>query len=129
MFDKARDQEHAAEIAARGAARSVMSGGTAKSTLNGRTLRTIVAEACACAEPTAPTRPAVVLDPFGGTGTTALAARVLGRRAHHVDLSGDYCRLAQWRINDPGELARALKVEKPPVVDDAQLGLFEVTAP
>ena len=42
----------------------------------------------------------MVLDPFGGTGTTALVARALGRHAHHVDLSGDYLRLAQWRIWD-----------------------------
>jgi hypothetical protein len=58
-------------------------------------------------------RPAVVLDPFGGTGTVALMARVLGRRAHHVDLSADYCRLARWRVTDPGERARAMQVEKP----------------
>ncbi len=55
----------------------------------------------------------VVLDPFGGTGTTALVARSLGRRAVHVDLSADYCRLAQWRLTDAKEAARALKPAKP----------------
>ena len=40
----------------------------------------------------------VVLDPFGGTGTTAGVARVLGRSAISVDLSNDYCRLARWRV-------------------------------
>ena len=89
--------------------------GQAGSTLGPRgVLAHIVGEACACDAPTAPTRPAVVLDPFGGTGTTGLAARALGRRAHLVDLSADYCRLAAWRVTDPGELARAMRVEKPP---------------
>lgn len=80
----------------------------------------IAGEQCACLESTAPTRPAVVLDPFGGTGTTALVARSLGRRAVHVDLSADYCRLAQWRVTDPGELARALQVDKPEPVAEGQ---------
>jgi DNA modification methylase len=45
-----------------------------------------------------------VLDPFGGTGTTALAAKVLGREGISVDLSRDYCRLAEWRTNDPDQI-------------------------
>jgi DNA modification methylase len=45
-----------------------------------------------------PSRPAVVLDPFAGTGTTLLVARALGRHAVGVDLSESYCRLARWRI-------------------------------
>lgn len=48
-----------------------------------------------------------VLDPFGGTGTTALVAHALGRKGVSVDLSADYCRLAQWRLNDPKQMARA----------------------
>lgn len=69
----------------------------------GRSVRTveratITGYACACPEPDAPTRPAVVLDPFGGTGTTAMVARALGRYPVHLDLSADYLRLAQWRI-------------------------------
>src|SRR5690606_9937342 len=59
----------------------------------------ITGYACACPEPTAPTRPAVVLDPFGGTGTTALVAHALGRHGISVDRSADYCRLAQWRTS------------------------------
>lgn len=81
--------------------------------------------ACDCDSATAPTRPAVVLDPFGGTGTTALVARALGRIGIAVDRSFDYCRAAQWRTTDPGELARAAGVGKPPVVPPDQLGLFE----
>lgn len=93
------------------------------------TVREIVGEECACPEPTAPTRPAVVLDPFGGTGTTGLVARALGRRAHLVDLSADYCRLARWRVTDPGERARALEVPKPPPPPAGVDALFELTPP
>lgn len=42
----------------------------------------------------------VVLDPFGGSGTTAMVAHALGRRAIHVDLGHDYGRLARWRVHD-----------------------------
>jgi len=68
----------------------------------------------------------VVLDPFGGTGTTALVASVLGRRGVSVDRSADYCRIARWRSSDPRERARALGKPQPePVGMDA---LFEATS-
>jgi hypothetical protein len=86
--------------------------------------RLVTGYACACPEPTAPTRPAIILDPFGGTGTTALMAKALGRIGISVDLSADYCRLAEWRTTDPGELARALRVEAPDPVPDGQMSLF-----
>lgn len=89
---------------------------------------TITGYACACPEPTVPTRPAVVLDPFGGTGTTALVARALGRIGITVDLSLDYCRLARWRTTDPGELAKAMRVAKPPAQVAGQATLFEEAA-
>jgi DNA modification methylase len=57
--------------------------------------------------PIAPTRPAVVLDPFGGTGTVAMVARALGRTGINADLSGDYCRLARWRIYESGHAAKS----------------------
>lgn len=66
-----------------------------------------------------------ILDPFGGTGTTALVASAFGRVGISVDLSADYCRLAQWRTTDPGERARVLGVAKPPVQTEGQLGMFE----
>jgi len=40
----------------------------------------------------------VVLDPFSGAGTTALAAVSLGRRAIGVDLSFDYSEMAMQRV-------------------------------
>lgn len=50
----------------------------------------------------------VVLDPFGGTGTVAMVARAMGRYGVSVDLSADYCRLAQWRVYDSGGGAKAV---------------------
>lgn len=85
----------------------------------------ITGYACACPTPAAPTRPAVVLDPFGGTGTTALLATVLGRRGISVDRSADYCRIAQWRTTDPGERARAMQVPKPQPIPETQPSLFD----
>lgn len=87
---------------------------------------TITGYACACSRPDAPTRPAIILDPFGGTGTTALLAHALGRHGITIDRSADYCRLAAWRTSDRGELARALEVPKPPPVVDGQGSLFEM---
>jgi DNA modification methylase len=71
-----------------------------------------------------PARPAVVLDPLGGTGTTALVADVLGRTGISLDRSADYCRLARWRTTDSGERAKAMQVPKPPPVPDGQMDLF-----
>jgi DNA modification methylase len=94
--------------------------GDGATTLRTAATRQITGYACACPRPDAPTRPAVVLDPFGGTGTTALVADALGRHAVTVDRSADYCRLAAWRTRDPAERARAMQVPKPPPVPDGQ---------
>ena len=85
----------------------------------------IIGYACACPDATAPVRPAVVLDPFGGTGTSALVADVLGRTGVTVNRSADYCRIAQWRTAAPAERARALGVPKPPPVPEGQGSLFD----
>jgi DNA modification methylase len=69
---------------------------------------TITGYACACPDTTAPTTPGVVLDPLGGTGTTALVASVHGRVGISVDLSADYCRIARWRTTDPKQRERAV---------------------
>ena len=42
--------------------------------------------------------PATVLDPFVGSGTTAVAAQKLGRRSVGVDASEEYLRLAVMRL-------------------------------
>ena len=50
---------------------------------------------CSC---NAEARPAVVLDPFAGSGTTILEALRLGRRALGIELSEDYHRIATNRV-------------------------------
>ena len=73
-------------------------------------------------------RPAVVLDPFGGTGTTALVASALGRHGISVDMSADYCRLAEWRTTDPKQRAKAARKPYTPPVEqiNGQAELFEI---
>jgi DNA modification methylase len=46
----------------------------------------------------------VVLDPFSGSGTTALAARDRGRRAIGVEMNESYLRVARERMNQPRQL-------------------------
>jgi len=89
-------------------------------------LRTLTGYACACPHPTASATPAIILDPFGGTGTTALTATVLGRTGITIDRSHDYSRLARWRTQDPAERARAMQVPKPPPIPDGQYELFSI---
>ena len=88
---------------------------------------TITGYACACPDTSAPTRPAVVLDPFGGTGTTALVAKALGRHGISNDMSADYCRLAGWRTTDPKQLAKAARRPFVPPAEqtEGQLDLLE----
>jgi DNA modification methylase len=95
---------------------------TSRQDRTARTEATITGYICACPEPDAPTTPAVILDPFAGPGTVPLVAKALGRTGIGVELSGDYCRLAEWRTNDPDQLAKAARVEKPPRQIDGQLG-------
>ncbi|MDR3106670.1 MAG: site-specific DNA-methyltransferase [Bifidobacteriaceae bacterium] len=45
------------------------------------------------------TRPGLVLDPFMGSGTTAIAAEALGRDWLGIELNPDYVELAQQRIS------------------------------
>lgn len=80
----------------------------------------------------APTTPAVVLDPFMGTGTTVAVAHLLGRHGVGVDLSADYLRLAGWRCTGDRLLRNrvldrtGIPNPKPPTIPD-QLDLFAGT--
>lgn len=49
--------------------------------------------------------PSIVLDPFGGSGTTAHVARKHGRKAILIELNPDYCRLAADRLAQQSLLA------------------------
>lgn len=65
---------------------------------------------CTCG---APAEPAVVLDPFVGSGTTLVVAQRLGRRAVGVDLSLAYLRLAEQRLRTvPLPLRETTSVQK-----------------
>ena len=81
--------------------------GTGKATLGMTGTRTITGYRCACPDTHAPTRPAIVLDPFSGTGTTPMIARALGRYGIGIDLSNDYLRLARWRVFHSGHWDKA----------------------
>ena len=41
----------------------------------------------------------MVLDPFMGSGTTAVVARRLGRRYIGIDIDKDYCKMAEKELN------------------------------
>jgi DNA modification methylase len=86
--------------------------------------RRITGESCACPTPDAPTRPAVILDPFAGTGTTVAVANHLGRHGIGIDLSAAYLRLARWRCQDPGLRAKVLRVDKPAPEVPGQMALL-----
>lgn len=49
----------------------------------------------------------LILDPFGGSGSTADAALQLGRRAHLIEQDIDYVRLAQARLAERGHESAA----------------------
>jgi DNA modification methylase len=110
----------------RGATSTTALSGSARMKWEAANPPTLVGEACACPEPTAPTRPGTVLDPFGGTGTTALVADTLGRHGISLDMSADYCRLATWRTSDPKQRAKAARREYTPPREqaDGQESLF-----
>lgn len=71
--------------------------------------RWVIGYACACDDTNAPTTPAVVLDPFCGTGTVPMVARALGRYGIGVDLSQDYLKLAKWRVWDSGHATKSIR--------------------
>jgi DNA modification methylase len=65
---------------------------------------TVSPDACGCE---APTTPGIVLDPFFGSGTVAVAAGELGRDWIGIELNPEYAELAMRRI----ELARQHREE------------------
>jgi DNA modification methylase len=72
----------------------------------------------------------IVLDPFGGTGTTAMVAHALGRIGISVDLSHEYCQIAQWRTHDRAQMAKVRDeiFRKPVPQSEDQASLFTFAA-
>lgn len=62
----------------------------------------------------------VILDPFGGAGTTALVARAHGRQSVLIELNADYIEIAKRRLEMPDT-----KPRKPKRPNSRQSGLFE----
>ena len=58
-------------------------------------------------------KPAIVLDPFGGAGTVALVAQRLGRKALCIEISPEYARLAQQRVERDLPVTQRPNREKP----------------
>lgn len=66
-------------------------------------------------ERTAPTpAPALVLDCFGGAGTTGLVADRLQRDAILIDLNTDYLTMAVRRIKKDGGMFAQVETDHPP---------------
>ena len=66
------------------------------------------------------TKAKIVLDPFMGSGTTAMAALGLNRNYIGIDLSPDYCKMAEDRIAEYKSQPKLFSVE-----EVTQLNLFE----
>jgi DNA modification methylase len=72
---------------------------------------------CEC-DPRPEPVPAVILDPFSGAGTTALAALSLGRDAVGIELNPDYVAMATRRIRKDAPLLNRVVVREDGSVDD-----------
>jgi modification methylase len=62
----------------------------------------------------------VVLDPFCGTGTTLVAAKLLGHKFIGIDISPDYTKYAKKRLsNSDNELEQVNRELSLHVIDDS----------
>ena len=67
----------------------------------------------------------IILDPFGGSGTTAVACEQLGIPYIIIEKEPDYCEIIKCRIkaaNDSEPIKKTKKQSKPKT--NQQLGLF-----
>ncbi len=55
----------------------------------------------------------IILDPFMGSGTTAVVARRLNRKFIGIDLSPAYCKMAQERLVNPLSIKKGKETKKP----------------
>jgi DNA modification methylase len=100
----------AAALRATGAANHRSAQGPSGNGLGVRPVQTLgFAPSCSCATNTGAGR-SVVLDPFGGAGTTGLVADRLGRDAILCELNPEYAALAESRILNDNPLFSTVEV-------------------
>lgn len=61
----------------------------------------------------------LVLDPFGGSGTTGMVADQMGAHAHLIELNGEYCQIAWQRLKKEAGMFADIQVK------NAQEQLFQ----
>jgi len=54
----------------------------------------------------------IVLDPFNGVGTTTVVAKRLGRKYVGIDISEDYCRIAEERLKNEASPPSLFDIKK-----------------
>lgn len=65
----------------------------------------------------------LVLDPFAGSGTTAIAALETGRRFTCIEQDAEYCEIANTRIRDWHSGALKIRDDSPPVEVNSRLAV------
>lgn len=85
------------------------------------------AQACRC--PSTDVRPCIVLDPFGGAGTTSLVASDLGRDSIYIDLNPGYLALAQARVGATNPKMAAAPMPDAAVLPPPSTPASEVSVP
>jgi site-specific DNA-methyltransferase (adenine-specific) len=71
------------------------------------------------------TRPGdIIVDPMCGSGTTCVAAKMLGRRYIGIDISEDYCRIARERLQavETGVPVKEARAGQRALFDPAAIG-------
>lgn len=89
---------------------------------DGRTTTTTTGWRATCAHTDAERVPSVVLDPFGGSGTTGRAAYALGRNSICIELKQEYHEIAEQY--DPTTEKPELPVETEKRAESGQMVLF-----
>jgi site-specific DNA-methyltransferase (adenine-specific) len=54
----------------------------------------------------------IILDPFCGSGTTCVAAELLGRKWIGIEISEDYCKIARRRVKEAQEQFSLLEIKR-----------------